>query len=186
MTLSSMSPIKSPQHPPCNPLLDPSSWHTSNWDINTKFSGYLSWGKRTSFMTSGMTLSSMSLVRNPHCPPSTPFLDPPFMTHFQLRYQHQMFRVTSFGQKKHHSWHKDWPCHPFLRAGTLNVLQVPPILTPHFLPHFQLRYQHKIFRLCSLLPKSYLYPYHFKTNLDQPRTNVNPNQTFAPSKYPQP
>ena len=48
---------------------------------NTKFSGYLSWGKKTSFMMSGMAMSSMSLVRNPQCPPSTPLLDPPFLTH---------------------------------------------------------------------------------------------------------
>ena len=29
------------------PFLTPPSWHTSNWDINTKFSGYLPWGKKT-------------------------------------------------------------------------------------------------------------------------------------------
>ena len=28
-------------------FLTPPSWQTSNWDINTKFSGYLPWGKRT-------------------------------------------------------------------------------------------------------------------------------------------
>ena len=55
----------------------PPSWHTSNWDINTKFSGYLSWCKRTSFTTLGMTLPSMSSVRIPHCPPSISLLDPP-------------------------------------------------------------------------------------------------------------
>ena len=65
MTLSSKCPIRNPQHPPSNPLLDPHpSWPSSNWDINTKFSGYLPWGKKTSFMTLGMTKSSMSPVRN--------------------------------------------------------------------------------------------------------------------------
>ena len=64
------------------PFLTPPSWHTSNWDIHTKFSGYLPGGKKTSFMTSGMILSSMSPVRNPKCPRSIPLLDPPFLTHF--------------------------------------------------------------------------------------------------------
>ena len=82
MTLSSMSPIRNPQRPLSTPLLDPPhSWHTYNWDINTKFSGYLPWDKKTSFMTTGMTMSSMGLVRNPQPPPSTPLLDPPFLTH---------------------------------------------------------------------------------------------------------
>ena len=180
-----MSPVRNPQCPLSAPLLDPPFWHTSNRDINTKCSGYLSWGKRTSFMTSGMTLSSMSLVRNPHCPPSTTFLDPPLHDTLPIEISAPNFQGY-FLLVKHHSWRKDWPCHPYLWSGTLNVLQVLPFLAPHFLTHFQLRYQHIIFRVCSLLPKSYLYPYHFKTNLDQPRTNVNPNQTFAPSKYPQP
>ena len=47
------------------PFLTPPSWRTYNWDINTRFSGYLPWGKKTSFMTSWTTMSSMSLVRNP-------------------------------------------------------------------------------------------------------------------------
>ena len=40
-------PNVSGQEPPMSskyPLLDPPFWHTSNWDINTKFSGYLPWG----------------------------------------------------------------------------------------------------------------------------------------------
>ena len=57
------------------PFLTPPSWHTSNKDINMKFSGYLHWGTKTSFMTSGMTMSSMSPIRNPQCHPSTPLLD---------------------------------------------------------------------------------------------------------------
>ena len=57
-------------------LTPPPSWHTSNWDINTKFSGYLPWGKKTSFMTSGMTLSSKSLVRKPQGSPRASMNDP--------------------------------------------------------------------------------------------------------------
>ena len=44
--LSSMSPVRNPQCPPSTPLLDPPSWHTSNWDISTKLSGYLPYGKK--------------------------------------------------------------------------------------------------------------------------------------------
>ena len=66
-----------PNIPQVPPFLTPPSRHTSNWDINTKFSGYLLWGKKTWFMTSGMTLYIISLVRNPQCPPSTPLLEPP-------------------------------------------------------------------------------------------------------------
>ena len=77
MTMSSMSLIRNSQCPPSTPLLDPPSWQTFNGHINTKFSGYLPWGKKSSFMTSGIPKSSMSLVRNPQGPPSTPLLDPP-------------------------------------------------------------------------------------------------------------
>ena len=130
-----------------------------------------------------MILSSMCLVRNPQCPPSTPLLDTSFLTHFQLGYQQELFKVCSLGWKniihdirndpglhvsgqeppnilqvppfltplpdrlpieistqnfqgiflgvkKHHSWRQEWPCPPCLRSGTLNVLQVPPFLTP--------------------------------------------------------
>ena len=31
--------------------------------------------------------------------------------------------------KEHHSRRQEWPCHPCLWSGTLNVLQVPPFLT---------------------------------------------------------
>ena len=98
LTLSSKSLLRNHQHPPSPPLLyKPSSWHTSNWDINIKFSGHLPWGEKTSFITSGTILSSMTPVRNPQCPQSTLLLDPLFLTHFQLRYQHQIFRVSSLG-----------------------------------------------------------------------------------------
>ena len=41
-----------------------------------------------------MTLSSVSPVRNPQRPPSTPLLDPPpFLTHFQYRYQHMIHDI---------------------------------------------------------------------------------------------
>ena len=33
--------------------------------------------------------------------------------------------------KEHQSWHQESLCHPLCLSGTLNVLQVPPLLTPH-------------------------------------------------------
>ena len=188
MTMSAMSPVRNPLHPPSTPLLDPPIWHTSNWDINIKFSGYLPWGKRTSFMTSGITLSSMSLVRNHQCPPSTPFLTPlpdtpptqistwkfqctfirvknilldvrsdpvihvsgqepsmsskyppswsPLPDTLPIEISTQNFQGIFLGVEKHQEWHQVWPYHPGLKSGTLNVLQVPCILTSPFSEHF--------------------------------------------------
>ena len=48
-----------------------------NKDNDTKPSGYDPWGPPNPFMVSRMILSSMSPVRNPQLPPSTPLLDPP-------------------------------------------------------------------------------------------------------------
>ena len=59
ITLSSMSPVRNPQRPPSTPLLDPPSWETSNKDINIKFSGYLPWGKKTSFIYSTLLYSTL-------------------------------------------------------------------------------------------------------------------------------
>ena len=55
---------------------------------------------------SRMTLSSMCLIRNPQCPPSTPLLDPLFLTHFQQRYCHDNFKVSSLGSTNviHEPW----------------------------------------------------------------------------------
>ena len=44
--------------------------------------GYDHWGPSRSFMTSRMTLSTMCLVQNPQNPPSIPFKEYPFLTHF--------------------------------------------------------------------------------------------------------
>ena len=58
MTLSSMSPIRNPQRPPSPPLPD-----TFRIDISTQnFQGIFLMLKKTSFMMSGTTMSSMSLV----------------------------------------------------------------------------------------------------------------------------
>ena len=47
---------------------------TKNKDNSTKHSGYDPWGLPSTSKMSWMTLSSISLIRNPQCPPSTPLL----------------------------------------------------------------------------------------------------------------
>ena len=64
------------------PFSTPYSLHTSSKDINTKFSGYLPFGQTRPSMTSRTTISSWSLIRNPQCPSSIPFLYPTYLTHF--------------------------------------------------------------------------------------------------------
>ena len=49
---------------------------TEHEDNKTKLSGYDTWGQTRSSMTSRMTLSSKSPVRNLQCPPCPPFLTP--------------------------------------------------------------------------------------------------------------
>ena len=56
---------------------------TEHKDNNTKLSGYDPWGQTRSSLTSSVTLSSKSPVRNPQRPPCTTMKDPPFLTHFQ-------------------------------------------------------------------------------------------------------
>merc|ERR1711888_527700 len=98
MTMFSMGLIRNPQCPLSTPLLDPPILDTLIIVISTQnFQGIFLGVKKTSFMTSGMTLSSMYPVRNPQHPPSTPLLDPPFLPHFSLRYKHKIFRVSSLG-----------------------------------------------------------------------------------------
>ena len=96
-----------PQHHgwPCNPgllsgtvniLQVPPSWppvlllrflknayiSAKNKDNDTKLSGYDPWGLPRSSMTSRLTPSSKSQIRNHQRPSSTSVLDPPFLTHF--------------------------------------------------------------------------------------------------------
>ena len=54
-----------------------------NKDNDMKLSEYDPWGLPSTSMTSTMTLSTKSPVRNPQCPPSTNIKDIPFLTHFQ-------------------------------------------------------------------------------------------------------
>ena len=76
---------------------------------------------------SGMT---MSQVRNPQCPPSTPLPDPLLPDTILIEISAQNFQGIFLGVNKHHSWCQEWPCPPYLQSGTLNVLHVPPFLIP--------------------------------------------------------
>ena len=115
-----------------------------------KFSGYLHLGKKTSFMTSWMTLSSMSLVRNPERPPSTSLSTPQPDTliinislwNFQgifrgVNHDHTLLIQISVWHiqgiflrvKQDHPWHQGWPCPPCILSETFNAFLEPPLLT---------------------------------------------------------
>ena len=77
------------------------------------------------------------------CPPSLPSGTlkvlqvpscswPPIPDTLLIEISAQHFQSIILGVKKHHSWRQEWPCHPCLQSGTLNVLQVPPFLTHPF------------------------------------------------------
>ena len=102
-----------------------------NKDNDTKLSGYVPWGLPSTSIMSWMTLSSKSPVRNPQRPPSTPLLDPPLPDTLLIKISTRNFQGIFLRVKKHHPWHHGWPFPPSLWSGTLNVLQVPPFLTPH-------------------------------------------------------
>ena len=70
MTLSSMFLIRNPHCLPSTPFLIPPSWHTSNYDINMKISGYLPWGiSRSSINCMGIGLKDQVLGwRSTHQP----------------------------------------------------------------------------------------------------------------------
>ena len=120
MTLTSMSPVRNPQHPPSTPLLDPPL------DMNAKFSGYLPRGEETSFMMSGMTMSSVSLVRNPQHPPSTPLLDPPFLTYFQ--WQH-FWRHLNWEELKF-SGYLPWGKKTWFMTSGMTLPSMSPVRNP--------------------------------------------------------
>jgi len=79
------------------PFLTSYSWPTFNKDIKTKFSGYLPQDQTKLYMTSSMTLSSTSLIKNPQCPLRTPIvlLNPHFWHTFKKSYQYETFKVSS-------------------------------------------------------------------------------------------
>ena len=75
------------------PFLTPPSWHTSYWGINTKFSGYLPWGKKNithdirnnhvlHVKTSWMILGWQSASHRSSCPPHILLKVSPFFFSF--------------------------------------------------------------------------------------------------------
>ena len=126
MTLSSTSLLRNPQYPKSPSLLDPNFLTHFQLRYHHEISGYLPWGKRKSFMTLWMTLSSTSLLRNPQCPPGTPFLTPPSFTHFPLRYHHEIFRDLPLNKRT--SFMMSWI--PLSSTSPLRNPQHPPIPPP--------------------------------------------------------
>ena len=97
LQVSRQEPSMSSNSPPYCPH---PSWCTSNWDIKTKLSGYLPWGKIRSFMTSRMTISSKYPVRNPQCPTSTPMKDPPLLDTLIIKISTRNFQGIFLGVKQ--------------------------------------------------------------------------------------
>ena len=60
-----------------------------------------------------------------------PHEGPPILDTLLIKISTRNFQGIFLRVKKHHPWHQGWPCPPSLQSGTLNVLQVPPLLTPH-------------------------------------------------------
>ena len=69
-------------YPVCTPEFSNAYISADNEDNTSKLPGYDPWDLQTTSIMSRMTLSSKSPIRQPQCPPSTPFLDPPFLIHF--------------------------------------------------------------------------------------------------------
>ena len=102
-----------------------------NTDNDMKLSVYDPLGLPSTTITLWMTLSSKSLIRNPQCPPSIPLLDPPLPDTLLIKISTRNFQCIFLGSTYDHPWHQGWPCPPSFPSGTLNVLQIPPFLTPH-------------------------------------------------------
>ena len=95
------------------PFLTPHSWHTSNKYINIQILGYLPWGKIRSSMTSGITMSSISMVRNPNV-----LQVPPFLV--------RLVRICSFGEE----WNVNCLCVQPIWRTTISGPYGPFILAP--------------------------------------------------------
>ena len=98
-----------------------------NKDIDTKLSGYDPWSLPSTSMTSRMTLSSNSPVRNPQRPPRK---RPPILDTLLIKISTRNFQGIFLRVDQGHPWCQEWPCPPSLWSGTLNVLQVPQFLIP--------------------------------------------------------
>ena len=126
------------------PFLTPLSWHTSDWYINTKFSGYVSWGKRTSNLyTLLKKIRSQNFqdifleVKWYHqwhngWPPRPAYLQWGNCILLQARTPHSWctsnedtIHKVQVIFKQDHPWHQGWPYPPSLLSGTIFVLQVP-------------------------------------------------------------
>ena len=105
MTLSSKYSVRNPQHPPSTPhSWPPHSWHASNLDINTKFSGYLPCGKKhhSWYLEWPCHLSLLSGSLNIlQVPPFWPSLPDTLL----IMISTQNFQGIFLRVKNHHIWH---------------------------------------------------------------------------------
>ena len=107
------------------------SWHTSNKDMNTNFSGYHLWGKTRQSMLSWTTLPCKSSIRNPQCPPDIPKKNLIIET-IVIKISTQNFQSIFLGFKQGAAWQQGWPtCDPNLQSGSLNAIKVPLQRTHH-------------------------------------------------------
>ena len=88
LTMSSKSPVRNTQSPPCIRMKHPLSWHTFNEGIDTKLLGYLPFGQTWSPMTSWRT-----------CPKSLHIKVTLFMTHLWWRYRNKTCKEFSSGAR---------------------------------------------------------------------------------------
>ena len=98
-----------------------------NKDNDTKLSGYGPWGLLSTYITSWMTLSPKSPVRNPQHPPNPSPPRPPITDTLLIKILAQNLQGIFPRVQKHHPLGLGGPS----PLRFLNVLQVPPFLTPH-------------------------------------------------------
>ena len=95
-TLSSKSPVRNPQRPPSSPFLTPLP-DTLLSEISTQnFQGIFPRVKNIIHDIKDPPVLKVS-CQEPSTSSKFPLLDPPFLTHFLLRYCHKIFRVCSLG-----------------------------------------------------------------------------------------
>ena len=129
-------------------------------------------------MTSGMTMSSKSPVRNPQRPSSTPFLTPLLDT-LLIEISKRNFQGIVLGVKN--IIHDVRNNHFLHVSGQENSMSSKsPLLDPLPLPDtLQLRYQHKIFRVSSLGYKNIIHDVSY-----DPVLHVSGQKPSTSSKYP--
>ena len=111
-------------------FLNPHSWHTSNKDINMLLSGFIPEVENIIHdIRNGPVLhvSSQEPSISSKYPPSWPSIPDILL----IKISTPNFQFIFLRVNKHHPWHQGWTFPPCIWSGTLNILQVPPFMTPH-------------------------------------------------------